>query len=176
MQASLLEEAPAPAQARDGRGIAGRGADAVGGQGQVQTRCEPRHDLVAPIGAGREHRAGVELLDRPRERRGQRVRGERLHRLYGQPMWLAQLPGERQRLPRWLAWLHQHEDVHSTPAFWNTSTTAGAAAAPLPSDSARLPWPAGTKSLTSSSLGAGRAGVTSATGLLRARIRPGTDG
>ena len=41
---------------------------------------------------------------------------------------------------------------------------------------ARLPCPAGTISRTSSRRAAGRNGVVTATGLLRARIFPGTDG
>src|ERR1700682_3793836 len=52
------------------------------------------------------------------------------------------------------------------------STTAGAAAAPLPRTSARLPLPGGTTRRTISRRGSGRAGVDIATGFLAARMRP----
>src|SRR5207247_1856537 len=126
--------------------------------------------------SGGEHCGCGEPFDRPRERGRQRAGGEGLHRLHRQRARLAELAREGERLERRIAGLHEHQHVHNKPAFSSKSTTAGAAAGPVPSDSARRPWPAGTASLTSSRCGGGRNGVLTATGLLRARMRPGTEG
>src|SRR5580704_8077032 len=72
--------------------------------------------------------------------------------------------------------LDEDENHYTTPILRIISTTAGAAPAPVPSTSARLPRPGGTTSRTISRRGFVRAGVEVATGFFVARMRPGTEG
>src|SRR5207302_3350605 len=176
VQASLFEQAPAPALAHDGGGIAGLCVDAVGRKRQSHARCQPRHDLVATFGARGDHGRCVHVVRGPGEDRRQRIRGEGPHRVHRDGLWFAELACKGECLLRSIARVHQDDDSHKTPAFCSISTTAGAAAEPAPSDSARRPWPAGTASFTGSRRGSGRVGMLSAMGLLRARILPGTEG
>src|SRR5439155_25896752 len=145
-------------------------------KGQSRGRGGAGQYLVAAICTRLEHSRHVELVGRQRQRGGERIGCERLDRIHPHGAWVSKLARQRERLPRGISRFHQDEDVHNTPAFRRTSTTAGAAVAPLPSDSARRPWPAGTASRTSSRRCAGRVGVATATGWDRARILPGTEG
>ena len=177
VQPGLLEQAATPPQPGQRRGRAGGDGDAVRCERQSRARGQPGHHLVAAIRAGGKYRRGVQLVGDLLEDGGQGVRRERRHGVHVHRMHrVTEPPRERQRLPRRIAPIGQDQDAHKTPALRSNSTTAGAAAAPLPSDSARRPWPAGTARLTSSSRGSGGIGATTETGLLRARMRPGTDG
>ena len=139
VQARLLEQAAAPAQARQRDRIAGGHGDAVGGERQTQTRREPGHDLVAPVRARAEHCCHVQLTCCLGERRSDGVGCESSKRIHPHRARLAELARQRQGLARSVALVHQDQDCHTTPAFCSISTTAGAAAAPAPSDSARRP-------------------------------------
>src|SRR6266700_3844250 len=96
--------------------------------------------------------------------------------------WLTERSRERESLQRRIGSFafplldHDQYGHYATPILRIISTTAGAAGGPLPRTSARRPWPAGTTSRATSSLASGRGGVTAATGLRPARIRPGTEG
>ena len=82
MDARHLEQAPAPADARDvGPFVRRRGGDAVRGERQVEQRCDVREDLVPALRPRPEDRCGGEgacalgerLRDRPRRVRAERV-------------------------------------------------------------------------------------------------------
>src|SRR5258708_1207875 len=166
-----------PPQPRHRYGRQGGDRNTVRGERQSGASCQPGHHLIPALGAGGEDCRSLKRVGRALEDRGQGVRRKRVERVhvYGKKR-LAELSGDGQRLPPGVAWLHQDQHAHSTPVFWSKSTTAVAAAAPLPSDSARRPCPAGMARLMSSRRGPGRDGVLTATGLVRARIFPGTDG
>src|SRR5207237_9817462 len=104
--------------------------------------------------------------------RRRRIRGEGLHRVHRAGLWVAELACKGEGLVRSMARVHQDDDSHKTPAFCSISTTAGAAAGPAPSDSARRPWPAGTASFTSPRRGTGPVGMLSDRRSLRARTLP----
>ena len=139
VQPRLLEKAAAPPEARHLDRIARRGRDAVRGERQVHTSGEPGHHLVAALCAGREHRGSFELVRRLGKRSGESVRRERQDGVDPHRPRLSELACKREGLPRRVAVLHQDQHAHKTPAFCSISTTACAAAAPLPRDSARRP-------------------------------------
>ncbi len=170
MQPRLLEQAAAPADARDDVAV-DRGH--VCGERLVEPRRDVREQLVAAVGAGGDDRVGavrgVDERCRPRRGRVRAVDRDRAH--------VAERAREPERLQRQVVVrLDEDEDAHATPSPCITSTTRGAAAAPSPRISACLPWPFGRTSRSFSSFESGRAGSTIASGFDFARSRPGTDG
>ena len=178
----LLEQAAAPAHARDRRRVAGRDRSAVRGHRLVEDRGDVREHLVAAVGPGRRSRRrralGRRLGERPRpggrrvSRRVDRHRtatslAERRARTRP-PAGRARRPGPRRR---------RGSPLRALPARAGPRRRPARPPAPLPSTCTCLPEPGGSTSRTISSRGVGPARASSASsGLRLARSRPGTDG
>ncbi len=158
--------------------VAARGDDRGGGEapGQLGDRARVRLRREAPVDLRDMDGRDAVLAQRRRRVRGPGADHHGLERLAA-----GVAARERERLERELVelavrMLHVREHHHATPSFWNSSTTAGAAAGPSPSTSAWRPRPGGTVSRTISSRGSLCAGSLASTGLRRARSFAGTEG
>ena len=196
VDACLLEEAAAPADACDGRRVAGSRRDAVRGERQVRDR---RRRARAPRSrATSRSRRRPRATSAPRARRAparsRQARSSRTPRLgvvdrldagHGKRLAgregmerLAERARECERLLRQVAGLLDVDERchHATPIRCSTSTTAGAASGPWPRISASLPCPSGTTRRSFSRRGSGLSGELASTGLRWARSFAGTDG
>ena len=206
VDARLLEQAAAPADARHVERRSGVAADAVtfaaNGRSRRAATCAitslPRFVPAATTALGssrsissstqRAHAAGAYAASRSCSATYAVVTpcapscAAALAAADEQRRRLAEVARQRERLQRQLvdvAAVVLDEDQHAhhaTPSSRMTSTTAGAASGPRPRISACLPWPAGTTSRRRSSCESGRAGVRRSIGFWRARSFAGTDG
>ena len=193
VDARLLEQAAAPAHARDGERLAADvDRDAVRGERAdpaARPRAPaPRCPWSCPLPPRRWAKAARSARPQPWPRRpARRRRCPRRHERAPRGHAAEPAPIDdgfdvaepaRRASSAWrdssssaasTSTQHRHQ---ATPSSRMTSTTAGAASGPWPRISACLPWPAGTTSRSRSSRGSGRGGATRLDRLLpRAQLR-----
>ena len=200
VQPRLLEQAAAPADARQRERVAGRHRRAVRRQRLAEAHGRARHRVGGGGRPGRDDRGRADAIRHAAEDRRPGVGRERVERVvlgdvgHDGRHALRRLapPGPIRSAcvspPRPAASASACSEtsvatpsacstrtrfIDATPICSRSSTTAAAASGPRPSTSACFASPSGTTSRERSSREAGRAGVVASSGLRPARIRPG---